>query len=536
MRARPSFRSRERSRLEAWSVSLVGALLAGLVLGIQGCGGGGSADEAGRRPLEMEGAPLLVGSSLDQWSLVGIPGEGGTVDVRSVRDPSRSVREGNTSLPASLEVRFVGERQVFLRTGDGIVLHYDPEADEVTRIGTVGADPAFSSWNGFGVYVSAEGAALLEVEERDAWSFEVTGRPVWATPVEDGRVAVMVEEAEARRSMWLLRRGDAQPESRTAAAYGPPGLATAWGRRLVFRSPEGDGLQFVAVPSLTAGPEVTLDGRVTALAGSPSSHAIYAAVEDPARVVEVSRFSRESRELGEVEGGSITELRASTLGQSVLAHDGARVWWVPVGEAQPASTEAEWRSDLPMVLPDGRVLLVRDDGLFLWNPEAGSEPVPLDGASPDRAWGVVRWNPAPEPVAPDPGRIAGATDEEEEAREPGTSAEAERDPAEVAEDRPEPAQADAPPETSDSTRVPTGYYAVAGSAREPEGVQALRDDLESSGYPAAIQRHADDAGRTWYRALVGPYPTRTEAEAAARQLRRERDLAAWVAEIGSELQ
>lgn len=536
MRARPSFRSRERSRLEAGSVSLVGALLTALVLAIQGCGGGGSADEAGRRPLELEGAPLLVGSSLDQWSLVGIPGEGGTVDVRSVRDPSQSVREGNTSLPASLEVRFVGERQVFLRTGDGIVLHYDPEADEVTRVGTVGADPAFSSWNGFGVYVSAEGAALLEVGERDAWSFEVTGRPVWATPAEDGRVAVMVEEAEDRRSMWLLRRGDAQPESRTAAAYGPPGLATAWGRRLVFRSPEGDGLQFVAVPSLTAGPEVTLDGRVTALAGSPSSHAIYAAIEDPARVVEVSRFSRDSRELGELEGGSIAELRASTLGQSVLAHDGARVWWVPVGEAEPASTEAEWRSDLPMVLPDGRVLLVRDDGLFLWNPEAGSEPVPLEGASPDRTWGVVRWNPAPEPVAPDPDRIADATDDEEEAGEPETSAAAERDPAEVEEERPEPAETDAPPETTDSTRVPTGYYAVAGSAREPEGVQALRDDLESSGYPAALQRHADDAGRTWYRALVGPYPTRTEAEAAARQLRRERDLAAWVAEIGSELE
>lgn len=517
-------------------MSLAGALLTALVLAIQGCGGGGSGNEAGSRPLELEGAPLLVGSSLDQWSLVGVPAEGGTVDVRSVRDPSQSVREGSTTLPASVEVRFVGERQVFLRTEDGIVLHYDPEADEVTRIGTVGTDPVFGSWNGFGVYASAEGAALLEIGEREAWSFEVTGRPVWATPVEDGRVAVVVEEARDRRSLWLLRRGEAQPESRTAAAYGPPGLATAWGRRLVFRSSEGDGLQFVAVPSLTAGSEVTLDGRVTALTASPSSHAIYAAIEDPARIVEVNRFSRESRDLGELEDGSITELRAAALGQSVLAHDGARVWWIPVGEAEPAPTEAEWRTDLPMVLPDGRVLLARDDGLFVWNPEAGSEPTLLEGASPDRAWGVVRWNPAPEPVAPEPDRVADATEEDGEADEPGTPSEADREPAEVEEDRPEPAETDAPPETTDSTRVPTGYYAVASSAREPEGVQALRDDLESSGYPAALQRHADDAGRTWYRALVGPYPTRTEAEAAARQLRRERDLAAWVAEIGTELQ
>ncbi|MFW6192573.1 MAG: SPOR domain-containing protein [Gemmatimonadota bacterium] len=536
MKARPLFRSRKPWRFEMGGVSLAGVLLTAFVLAVQGCGGGGSGDEAGRRPLELEGAPLLVGSSLDQWSLVGVPAEGGTVDVRSVRDPSQTVREGSTALPASVEVRFVGERQVFLRTEDGIVLHYDPEADEVTRIGTVGSDPAFASWNGFGVYASAEGAALLEIGERDAWSFEVTGRPVWATPVEGGRVAVVVEEAEDGRSLWLLRRGDAEPESRTAAAYGPPGLATAWGRRLVFRSQAGDGLQFVAVPSLTAGPEVTLDGRVTALAASPSSHAIYAAIEDPARVVEVNRFSRASRDLGELEGGSITELRASALGQSVLAHDGDRVWWVPVGEAEPASTEAEWRSDLPTVLPDGRVLLVRNDGLFLWNPEAGSEPTLLEGASPDRAWGVVRWNPAPEPVAPEPDRVADATDAEEEEEEPGTPAAAEGDPAELEEERPEPAEADAPPETTDSTRVPTGFYAVASSARDPEGVEALRDDLESSGYPAAFQRHSDDAGRTWYRALVGPYPTRTGAEAAARQLRRERDLPAWVAEIGAGLQ
>jgi len=35
----------------------------------------------------------------------------------------------------------------------------------------------------------------------------------------------------------------------------------------------------------------------------------------------------------------------------------------------------------------------------------------------------------------------------------------------------------------------------------------------------------------WYRALVGPYPARLGADAAARQLRRERSLDAWVTEL-----
>jgi hypothetical protein len=55
--------------------------------------------------------------------------------------------------------------------------------------------------------------------------------------------------------------------------------------------------------------------------------------------------------------------------------------------------------------------------------------------------------------------------------------------------------------------------------------------LARSGYPTAIQRRRDDGGQMWYRALVGPYPARLGAEAAARQLRRERSLDAWVTEL-----
>lgn len=515
---------RHRSRPGATSGSAF-VLLALAVL-LQGCGGDGSAEEEGRRPLELEGAPLLIGSSLDQWSLVGIPREGGTATVRSVRDPREVVEEGTTSLPASEDVRFVGERQVFLRTADGVVLRYDPEADAVTRTGTVGADPIFSSWNGYGVYTPTGGGALLEVGSGGAWSFEVAGRPVWATPVEEGRLAVMVEEAEDRRSLWLLRRGDAQPESRTAVSYAPPGLATAWGRRLVFRSADGNDVRFVAVPSLTDGPAVDVGGRVAAFAASPSSHAIYAAVEAPSRVVAVNRFSQEVRDLAEVDG-PITELRGAVLGQAVLAYDGTRVWWVPVGGGEPVSAAAAWRTDLPLVLPDGRVLLARESEVLLWNPEAGSGPVPVGGASAGRVWGVVRWNPAPDRVVSD--RVQAAAPPVDSGP---TVGEASTDAPAASETRSRPTEPEPGVTAADSTGIPAGFYAVAASAREADGVGDLLDELDAGGYPAALQRHRDDAGRTWYRALVGPYPSRTEAEAAARQLRRERDLAAWVTEVG----
>lgn len=516
-----------RSAPESAGVRTSALLLLAAAVVLQGCGGDGSAEEAGRRPLELEGAPLLVGSSLDQWALLGVPRRGGTVEIRSVRDPRQVVQEGSTSVPASVDVRHLGERQVFIRTDDGVVLHYDPEADELTRTGTVGAEPVFSSWNGYGVYVPTDEGVLLEVGERDAWSFEVAGRPVWAAPVEEGRLAVMVEEAENRRSLWLLRRGDAQPESRTAASYSPPGLVTAWGRRLVFRSAGGDGVRLVAVPSLTEGTEIDVGGPITALAASPSSHEIYAALEDPGRVVAVNRFSQEVRELGRIDG-SITHLRGSTLGQAVLAYDGGRVWWLPVGGEEPASAAGTWGTDLPLVLPDGRVLLAREGEVLLWNPEAGSGPAPLPEASVDRAWGVVRWNPAPDPVVSD--RVRTGTSEEDSV--PVAERAAPDSTAEPPEPAPETPEDERGPGAADSTGVPAGFYAVASSAREPDGVRSLLEELDGGGYPTILQRRRDDAGRVWYRALVGPYPARTEAEAAARQLRRERDLAAWVTELG----
>jgi cell division septation protein DedD len=81
--------------------------------------------------------------------------------------------------------------------------------------------------------------------------------------------------------------------------------------------------------------------------------------------------------------------------------------------------------------------------------------------------------------------------------------------------------------------VPAGFYAIVGSARQREGIEALAEDLRTGGFPTQIQSTTDEAGETWYRGLVGPFETRAEAEAASRQLQRERQLQSWVMGIGA---
>ena len=76
--------------------------------------------------------------------------------------------------------------------------------------------------------------------------------------------------------------------------------------------------------------------------------------------------------------------------------------------------------------------------------------------------------------------------------------------------------------------VPPGYYAIVGSARQRAGIDALVTELQSAGFPVQVQTTRDRAAEIWYRGLIGPYATRAEAEAAARQLQRERQLQSWV--------
>lgn len=492
-------------------------LLLAAALAAAGCDGGPEppSEEPGGAP-EVEGADLLAGAGPDRWSLLTVPLDGGVARARALDDPARVVWEGRTELPPAREVRVISGPSVLLRSGDGEVHRYDPRADRLTRVGTVAEGARWAGWDRYGLWVDPDRSSLLEVGPEGSWRYELGGRPAWATPVEEGRVAALVASDEGT-TLWLVGRGEGEPEARARGDFAPPGLVTAWGRRLVL--PSGDVVRFFAVPSLTASGEVPVGGSVTAIASSPSSHELYVGVDDPPRLVRVARFAMDSRELTGLPRPA-RELRLSVLGSAVLVHDGGAPLLVPVGGDDTLRTTGRWRDDLPVALPDGRVIVLRDDGPALWSPDG--EATPLDVPA-DRRWAAVRWNPAPPPVMA--GRVSG----EATADTPGT-------PGAGRDALVDSAGGDGAgrPDTSaaaDPESPPPGFYAVMTAAREAEGVYDLLDRLSSAGYPTQIQVHRDDAGRRWYRALVGPYQERSGAEAAARQLHRERGTSAWVTEV-----
>ncbi len=518
-----------------------------------GCsrGGGGPTARTMGDTGALHGVALVVGAELGDWSLLAIPRDGGKATSRDVSDPTHVLWTGTTDLPASREVHVLEGPTVVLRTDQGGVYRYDPSIDSLEAVGHVGTGARWGAWSSYGSYVDSASGRVLEIGPEDSWEFRLSGRPSWASPVEDGGLAVL-GAGSSRGTVWLVSRGDSAPSSRTAPGFGAPGLTTAWGKRVVLSALDRRSLKVLAVPSLTDAEDIGLGGAMSAVAASPSSHDIYAALSDPPRVVAVNRFTRDAKVLAGLDA-AVTDLRPAVLGGFLLGRATSGIDWIPLAGGSSRRARGDWRGDLPLGTPAGLVLLSRGDTLLEWRPQADADPRPVDAPAGDW-WAAVRWNPAPPPVRMTSvsGDTTGAADSA--LMEPpvvgGAPAPTDTGTTRMA-GRPEGAATDSAASSGvapvasaggarpDSTRrgqgselhPEPGIYAIVTSAQAESGVRKLLSGLSEAGYPTALQRYLDDAGQAWYRGMVGPFPSREEAEAAARQLRRERSLKVWVTEI-----
>jgi hypothetical protein len=457
----------------------------------------------------LRGVDLVVGTTADQWSLLGVPQAGGVAEARDLSDPRHVVWTGNTELPASVEARALPGGRIILRTAEGVVHTYDPPSDALVRVGDVEPQAVWMGDGSVGLYLSPDGS-LLEVGRDGVWRYGLDEEVLWAAPAEGG-VLVAVADDGGRPALWLLRHDEDEPVETGAASVRPPGVVTAWGRRAVLSSAGGRGLVVLTVSPIEPAGELDLGGPVLALATSPSTHEVYVALDDPPRLAAVNRFNLTSRVLSELASPAMS-VRPSLFGEGILVEQDGRVSRIPVGGGAPGRVRTSWRPDLPVGLPDGRVIGAADGSMLVVDPLTGVEEA-LEDAESDRWWLAVHWNPASAIVTAD--RVTG-----EVVRTPAASGE-----PDSGVDAAKPAVRPATP------GPPAGFYAIVGSARQSEGIRSLVQSLRDSGFSTQVQSFPDEAGRTWYRGLVGPYGSRSEAEAAARQLLRERRLEAWVTEI-----
>ena len=481
------------------------------------------------------GARLVVGSSLDQWNLLVVPTAGGTASLRDLNNPGVVLWESSVRLPAAERAVTTADGITALQREDGAVFRYEPRSDALTRVGSVTGGGSWAVADRHLLYTSVSDSTLLQMSRDGNWLYKI-GQPIeWASVVEDGGVAVLVRSGD-QRELWLLRRGESEPAAKVALPLSSPGVVTAWGRRLALVSGDASSsvLQFIAVPELTLAGSESLEAPPTAMVTSPSSHEVYVAAGD-GKLFSVNRLTGSVETLARLDA-PIEQMRPATLGGYLLVRSAGDVFRISL-DGDSRRLDTEWTADLPLGLPDGRVLVGRDGDVATVAADGDSRSA-VPAVTGPAHWTLVSWNPAPPVVA---GRVEGVPLPEDDGEDPADDPGPNDDPG-LAE-APDPngrarvAVGELPPPVADlipSERL-LGFYTIVASARSYSGVLSLTQSLDAAGYPTAIQTHEDDAGVVWYRGLVGPYANRQGADAAARQLRRERGLQVWVTEIGTGL-
>ncbi len=490
------------------------------------------------QPDPLDGPALVSGSSLARYGLLVIPTQGGPAQFRAIGNPSSVRWTGRLNLGPVTSAYSLGSAAV-LRRGERLQLYTTSPVEAVKRLPDA---PRGARW-----IASATGGAfvannrILALTATSASEITADGEVLWAAPAASGRVVALVE-GSGGPELAVWESGDAAPAATRAVDTRGPVVLTGWGRQVVMASEEDRRLTAWSIPDLEPGDGMELDGPAVALATSPSQHRVFAASTDRPRFATIDRYAWREAGSSRVEA-PFEALRPGITGDRLVAFDGSVAWSVTAGRTDPEPVPGEWRADLPLALPGTGVLVSTGDELGLVS-EATGELEIVDGPV-DAWWLPFRWGRR-RPVA----ALAVAADDT--MGDTDEALEAIADSVPFAFDRiglltmgtpPDRAPADLPigdappgedpPAASPAPELPGlpgGFYAVAVSSRELTTLGQIRQLLDGSGYSTHVLRRVDEANDTWYRLLVGPYTSRPDAEAVARELRRERGIDAWIHE------
>jgi hypothetical protein len=408
-------------------------------------------------------------------------------------------------------------------------LGYDPEDGYLTAVDTAGrpvrldlrlGTVAIPGGAGGEAHASADGGTVFartatgEVARYtpvgDRWS--VSASADGFVPLRDGSLLLVQRDAADRLRLHRIRPPDTVVvDSRDLSARADRGRVrgVALGDRVFLSA--GTQLLSLRTRDLVQDVDVDVGGTIAAFVPSPSGDRVFVITDDRTGVSVVDRFA------GKVAArialpAAPRDLRVDPLGRVLLVRgDDDVVWVINVGTADlVGAVRSAWRGDLPLVLPDGAIALVHSDTVTLTSGLDLGLVRTLPNAATD-FWYAMRWNGfrprakgLDEPVRfPEPGDGA-------RAREAlGMPATGSPDPVDSTVER-TPERDSAAGASSASARSP-GFTVQLAAVLEESAAQRAATGILIDGQPPRIATAVRD-GRTVYRVVLGPYPTREDAE------------------------
>jgi hypothetical protein len=413
---------------------------------------------------------------------IRVPAAGGTITAYAV--PSLVAFAGAIRARVPPIARIVGldseSEYLFIRTVAREVLGVDLVTGRVDTIAT-GVERVTLGPDGTLFTVDAKRRVTsLKRRARFVWPHALPAAPRDLFGAADQRLIAVLAQDPSR----LVTAAADQPLASHPLPLAGDVAASPWGDLVATVADSG----VLLIDPIGSGTPsfVPLEGHPRALAFSPAGHRVYVAKREGLGLAVIDRYER--RELdGLALPGAAASVRIDPLGRWLLARpsagDSAWIVDLPV-KALRGGVFTSWQADLPAVGPDGSIVVRQGPDVVTIRPDSLRETGRARGAADD-LWVLTTWRPPVSARGAADAVTAGAAD-----AAAGT----------------DPLAAEGP------------LYVQVSVSQNQEWSRAAAQQLVLAGLPASVlPPEALDDG---YRVVLGPYPTRVQAEAIGRKLGR----------------
>jgi len=408
--------------------------------------------------------------------IIRVPAKGGTPSVYRLPGLQEmpNVLRGRLPPVASVVGLDPESEMLFVATPKGEVLGYDLESGRVDTVATAVAQAALGPDGTLFTVDTKKRVVSLERRVRFAWPQPLAATPRQLFGASDGRLIAIVTQDQPR---VITAASDQPPAVRDLTLSGDVAI-TRWGELLAVAS--DSGVTLVDPFARRAPAFVPLADHPRALAFSPAGHRLYVARRTSPGLAVIDRFERK-----EIDGVALpmpaANLRVDGFGRWLLARPAAgdSVWIVDLPiKRLVGAVPAGWSDDLPDVSPDGALVVRSGADVAALQPDSLKETGRVAGGAADQ-WVLSTWLPR--------GSLR--------------------------------ALADAAPGVTPAGDTTGGaLYVQVSVSQNQDWSTEMAQQLTRAGLAARVlpPAHPDDG----YRVVLGPYPTREQAEAIGRKLGR----------------
>jgi cell division septation protein DedD len=398
-----------------------------------------------------------------------------------------------------------------------------------------------TSANGSEIYGITPTETVVRLTPSGDWTFKSPKAPQTLFPQSNGQL-VIAGSSGAHTKLWLIHPPDDEILDSTSLSVVSRGARTQAGDRLYFTSQRG--LIGVRTRDLSPLKEVRLPGDAAEMAPTPSGDRVYIALKDSPRIVVLDRYSESISSTIDLPGPAI-ELRIDPVGQFLLAKpaDGAdSAWVVAIGTGRVVgSIASSWTNDLPTFAHSSTIATLRGADVVFVNGTTLSDVRTARGGGKDY-WYFFTWNgfrprsaDLDQPVTFMPPDSIVRSDTVNPPSESTRVQPPLRDASPTMLPPPPaypptalPGGAPAPVAPAPSAARTGGFLVSFAALLDERQALAVANGIAVGGVRARVLP-TQTGGTPIFRVVLGPYPTREQAEQVGRESKRQY----WVYEAGT---